>query len=187
MRVFCVWASLCFVVACGDKASDGGSSGDGGAGADGGGAVDGGGDVVTPPTPAADAPPLPQELVAAARTDEHGHVVVFESEALAGPGLRIGLTYQAELDDPITRLASCLQLVRVCAADVGSFDACIAALPPCETDEGGAGCCSPACIAGYAAARQTTDLLGAVDASFLGGTCVTGLAELLTAPPEVSP
>ena len=62
--------------------------------------------------------------------DEEGRPILLRSPALMPAGLELALVYDETLDDPITRWAACLALVRDCLPPASAApDTCVEALP----------------------------------------------------------
>ncbi len=95
----------------------------------------------------------------------------------------IGIAYDAKLDDPLARWASCLGRVGACyETNSGPVAGCIDnfRFPVCATDAGGKHCCPPACVRAFKQQLSTgVDEDTAIDRSFVNGDCVAGLAQEL--------
>lgn len=135
-------------------------------------------------------PTLIEQLDEIDDLDQEGRPILIRSPAVMPSGLELALVYDATLDDPITRWAACLAIVRDCLPPWSAApDSCVEALPACADDTGGEACCAPSCVTAFADARDAgADVDAAWEASFLDGRCVDGLAELVELPPlEVAP
>lgn len=96
-------------------------------------------------------------------------------------GVQLSLSYDATLDDPITRWAACLERVVACgeANEPAALAGCIATIDVCQAPEGGEGCCPVRCLEDFD--RQRTNGLddaAAIERVFLRGDCVAGYAEV---------
>ncbi len=122
-----------------------------------------------PPPPSRE---MPEALRKALPSDDQGRPVIAQQGG-------VGLAYDSQLDDPITRWAACLSRVTAVlkANGPGKVAHCIDSVKLCPTDEGGPDCCPKACIDEFkqAAAREPSEMKTL--AVFSKGSCVKGLPE----------
>ena len=136
--------------------------------------------TANPPGPPIE-PSIPPDIEAALEHDEQGRPVMIDTPSMTSSAEKIALVFDKDLDDPIARWGSCLERVTACyRANPGSpIAGCIDQIERCADDTGGKGCCAGACISEFKRQRGlgvTED--EAIDASFVKGHCLQGIAAL---------
>lgn len=175
------WAGAALLLAACPAAPGGGGTGpgaDGGPAAGGDGGRDGG--------PAGDRLALPSSLASTLRRTDGGLPVFATSGAGLPAGVSVSLVYDQTRDDPVTRWAECVSLVRGCLTsrpDAGSPVPCVRALRRCATNAGGDQCCPASCLAAFdTALAADAGFADALAQSLLDGRCVDGFADLVAEP-----
>ncbi len=135
-----------------------------------------------PQRPAAPAPiELDPDLRAALPVNDAGLPLLIVADAPLATGFKVGLAYDEQRDDPLTRWAECLGRIGACyQTNRGRLGGCVDFIDRCATNAGGRGCCPGACIDAFnAAVRAGVPDKEAVDQTFIAGACVDGYLDFL--------
>jgi hypothetical protein len=98
--------------------------------------------------------------------------------ALPDGNVLTALGYDQAIDDPITRWASCIDIVGDCySSDATKVAACVRAVPKCADDHGAEGCCAPSCFAAFEAKVAADGVDRAIEETFLAGACYADLPQ----------